>query len=177
MVREDGMLVFLPEVAGQGSYGTYLVPNALGREQLDRFVHQGNPLQINFLAGENFGRAFVRMGEKEKLQEFLRTESKHLTKAFGQPVEFTNLESSRAGGVEFLSATAAVTAPDGKKLPLRLTARTAGDGILHAAYQEMNRATLGEAESMVDRLLRSFRLVNRSLTQDELADISRELQR
>jgi hypothetical protein len=174
MVREDGMLVFLPEAAGQGTYGTYLVPNALGREQLDRFVYEGNPVQINFLAGENFGRAFVRMEEKEKLQEFLRTESKHLTKAFGQPVEFTDLESFRAGGVDYLAGTSTVTAPDGKKLKMRVTARTAGSGILHAAYQESNRATLGKAQSMVDRLLRSFKLVNRPLTPDELTAISQK---
>lgn len=175
VVRQDGLLVFLPEVAGRGTYGTYLVPNELGREQIDRFVYKGNPLQINFLPVSELPRGFARMDEKEKLQEFFRTEARYLTKSFGQPVEFTDVESSRAGGVEYLTGTATITSPDGKKLPLRLRARTAGTGILHAGYQMMNRATLSQAQSMADRLLRSFRLVNRSLTPDELTAIAKQV--
>ena len=174
IMRKDGVLVFLPEVAGPRTYGTYLVPNELGREQIDRFIYLGNPVQINFLGGQEFGRAFARMSEREKLEEFLRVESRYLSKSFGQPLEFNDMKPSSHGGVEYLSGTVTLTAPDGKKMPLRLTARTAGGGILHAGYQVSNPATVGKAQSMVDRLLRSFRLVNRPLTPDELAAISQK---
>jgi len=172
MVRKDGMLVFLPQVGGNGTYGTYLAPTELGREQVDRFIYLGNPLQINFLPPSELPRGFASMPEKEKLQEFFRTEARYLGKASGQKIEFTDLEPSRHGGIEYLSGTIILTGPDGQKMPLRLTARTAGNGILHAGYQLGNPATQRQAQTMVDRLLRSFRLVNRPLTPDELAAIS-----
>jgi len=49
---------------------------------------------------------------------------------------------------------------------------SAGHGILHAGYQLGNPATQRQAQRMVDRFLRSFRLVNRPLTPDELAALS-----
>ena len=174
IVRKDGLLVILPEVAGRRSYGTYLVPNELGREQIDRFIYLGNPLQINFLGAQEFGRGFTRMKAREKLQEFLRVESQYLSEAFNQTVQFTDVQPSRHGAVEYLSGTITLTAPDGKLMTLRLTARTAGGGILHAGYQVANPATLGQAQAMVDRLLQSFRLVRRPLTPNELAAISRK---
>ncbi len=172
MVRKDGMLVFLPEVGGNGTYGTYLAPTELGREQVDRFIYLGNPLQINFLPPSELPRGFASMPEKEKLQEFFRTEARYLGKASGQKVEFTDFESSRPGGIEYLSGTVTLALESGKTMPLRLTARTAGNGILHAGYQLANPATRRQAQTMVDRLLRSFRLVDRPLTTDELAAIA-----
>ena len=177
IVRKDGILVFLPEVGGAGTYGTYLVPNELGRDQIDRFMYLDNPLQINFLPPSELPRAFARMSEQEKLQEFFRTEERHIAKSFGQKVAFTDVEPSKADGIDYLTGTLTITGPDGKELPLRLTARTAGSGILHAGYQTMNPATTDRAQTMVERLLRSFELVNRALTPDELTSISRQAQR
>jgi hypothetical protein len=174
MVRTDGLLVFLPDIGGRNTYGTFLVPDELGRNSTDRFVYLGNPLQINFLPPSELPRRFAQMDDRQKLEEFFRTESKHLTQAFKQQVDFTDLQPSRSSGVDYLAGTSTVTAPDGSKLKMRITARTAGAGILHAAYQESNRATLGRAQSLVDRLLRSFKLVNRPLTPDELTAISQK---
>lgn len=176
MVRKDGLLVFMPEVGGKGTYGTYLAPNELGREQVDRFVYLGNPLQINFLPPSELPRAFGRMSENEKLQEFFRTEARYLGKSFGQKAEFTDFASSRHGGVEYLSGTITMAAPDGGDMTLRLTARTAGNGILHSGYQLSNPSTRRQAQSMVDRLLRSFRLVDRPLNTDELAALAEKEQ-
>ena len=172
MVRKDGLLVFLPDIGGRNTYGTYLVPDELGRNSTDRFVYLGNPVQINFLPPSELPRSVAKMDDRQKLEEFFRTESKHLSKAFRQQVDFTDLKPSRSGGVDYLAGTSTVTAPDGSRLKMRITARAAGAGILHAAYQESNRATIGRAQSLVDRLLRSFKLVNRPLTPDELTAIS-----
>jgi hypothetical protein len=173
VVRKDGLLAILPEVGGPRTYGTYVVPKALGYERVDRFVYLGNPLQINFLPPSELPGNFGRMSERQKLQQFYRTEADYLSSGSGQRVTFTNFKRSRVGGVEYLAAKTIFFAPDGSRLDLRLKARTAGRGILHAGYFVVNTRNLSKAQLMTDKLLRSFRLVKRPLTQQELAAISK----
>lgn len=174
IVRAEGLLVFIPEVGGPGTYGTYLVPNALGRDSLDRFLCLGNPLQINFLAPSELPTGFADMGNAEKLEAFFETESRHLSKAFNQDVEFTNVESSRIDGVEHRSGTVSFLDASGTRREIRITARPAGVGILHAGYQPENPETVPQARKMVDGLLASLELVRRPLNTDELAKRSKE---
>ena len=173
IVRKDGLLALLPEVGGPRTYATYVIPNALGRKSLNRFVYLGNPLQINFLPPSELPGDFGRMSERQKLQQFYRTKADYLSSGSGQRVTFTNFKRSRVGGVEYLAAKTIFFAPDGSRLDLRLKARTAGRGILHAGYFVVNTRNLSKAQLMTDKLLRSFRLVKRPLTQQELAAISK----
>lgn len=168
IVRSDGLLVFLPETGGPGTYGTYLVPNELGRDQLDRFLFHGNPVQINFLPPAELPGGFALMDDKEKLETFFQVEERHLAKAFNQEIEFTDMEPSRFDGVDYLSGTVSFLDASGQQREIRITARTAGVGILHAGYQPENPATVSKARGIVDRLLRSFELVPRPLDADEL---------
>jgi hypothetical protein len=173
VVRKDGLLAILPEVGGPRTYGTYVVPKALGYESVDRFVYLGNPLQINFLPPSELPGNFGRMNEKQKLQQFFRTEAQYLSSSSGRKVSFTGLKHSRVGGVEYLAGRTTLFAPDGSRLDLRLKARTAGRGILHAGYFVVNSRNTSKAQLMTDNLLRSFRLVKRPLTQQELEAISK----
>ncbi len=177
MVRANGLLVFLPGVGGPSTYGTYLVPNELGRAELDRFVLFGNPIQINFLPPSELPRGFAQMEEQEKLEQFFKTEERHLSKSFGRKIAFTDLKASNFQGVAYLAGFATLELPDGTSRELRLTARTAGLGILHAAYQPENRTTASKARAMVERLLRSFELVPRPLSPDEFTKLSKESQK
>lgn len=174
IVRKGGLLVFLPGIGGPDTYGTYFVPDALGRDSLDRFQYLGNPLQINFLPPSELPSDFPRMNAAEKLEEFFRTESRHMTKAFGKQIEFTNFENIRCDGADGLSATTVLDDSGPEKMELRLTARVAGEGILHAAYQNLNPETTAETQSMAEKLLSSFKFVPRPLTPDELAAISQK---
>jgi hypothetical protein len=176
VLREDGLLVLLPGIAGPRSYGTYLVPSALGRESFNRFVYLGNPLQINFLPPSELPADFARMSEKEKLRTFFRVEARYLSRQSGETVAFTDERASRVGGVEYLSGRIELPGSNGSRLDLRLKARTAGDGILHAGYFAVRSSTIGKARLMTDRMLRSFRLVRRPLTQAELQAISSNAQ-
>lgn len=173
IVRKDGLLAILPEVGGPRTYGTYVVPKALGYESVDRFVYLGNPLQINFLPPSELPGNFASMKEKQKLQQFFRTEAQYFSSIYGRQVTFTGLRSSRVGGVEYLAGRTTLFAPDGSRLDLRLKARTAGRGILHAGYFVVNSRNISKAQLMTDKLLRSFRLVKRPLTQQELAALSK----
>jgi len=174
MVRANGLLVFLPEVGGSGTYGTYLVPNELGRDSLDRFVHLGNPIQINFLPPSELPPEFSGMEEREKLEAFFQTESRHLSKAFNQDIPFTDLKPLSFVGVDYLTGHASLLDASGKKLDIRITARAAGEGILHASYQPENPETAAMCQLMVDKLLRSFDLVQRPLTPAEMTNLSKE---
>lgn len=173
VVHKDGLLAILPVVGGPRTYGTYVVPKALGRESVDRFIYLRNPLQINFLPPSELPGNFGRMTEKKKLQQFYRTEAQYLSSTFGRKVTFTGLRSSRVGGVEYLAGKTILFAPDGSRLDLRLKARTAGRGILHAGYFVVSSRNMSKAQLMTDKLLRSFRLVKRALTPKELAAISK----
>jgi len=175
IVRADGLLVFLPEIGGPDTYGTYVVPNALGREALDRFVLLGNPVQINFLPPSELPEGFADMGETEKLDAFFQTELRHLSEAFGQKVELADVESSRSGGVEHRSGTLSFLDESGTRREIRLTARAAGVGILHAGYQPENPEAIDKAKETVDAMLRSFDLVARPLNPDELTKRSKEV--
>ena len=174
IVRSNGLLVFLPDLDGPGTYGTYLVPNELGRAELDRFLHQGNPIQINFLPPSELPGNFAGLGEEEKLEAFFETEARHLSKAFNQDVAFADIKSSSFEGVNFRSGTVSFLDASGRRLEIRITARVAGEGILHAGYQPENPDTISKAQMMVDALLRSFELVRRPLNSDELAKRSKE---
>ncbi|MBU6182484.1 MAG: hypothetical protein KGR46_06715 [Verrucomicrobia bacterium] len=114
------------------------------------------------------------MNEAEKLEEFFRTESRHMTKAFGKQIDFNNFENIRCDGTDCLSATTVLDDSGPEKMELRLTARVAGEGILHAAYQNLNPETTAETQSMAEKLLSSFKFVPRPLTPDELAAISQK---
>jgi hypothetical protein len=175
LVRADGLVVFLPDVGGPDTYGTYIVPNALGRESLDRFALLGNPLQINFLPASELPEGFSNMGETEKLDAFFQTELRHLSEAFEQKVELADVETSRSGGVEYRSGTLSFVDASGTRREIRLTARAAGVGILHAGYQPENPATIDKAKEMVDALLQSFDLVSRPLNSEELTRRSKEV--
>ncbi len=174
IVRANGLLVFLPDIDGPNTYGTYLVPNELGRAELDRFLHHGNPIQINFLPPSELPGNFADLGEEEKLEAFFETEARHLTKAFNQDVAFTDIKSSSFDGVDYRSGTVSFLDASGRRLEIRITARTAGEGILHAGYQPENPDTISKARNMVDALLRSFELVRRPLNSEELAKRSKE---
>jgi hypothetical protein len=62
----------------------------------------------------------------------------------------------------------------GRRLELLLTARTAGEGILHAGYQPENPAAAEMCQTLVDKLLRSFELIRRPLNEEELTKLSKE---
>ena len=174
IVRSNGLLVFLPNIDGPGTYGTYLVPNELGRTDIDRFLHHGNPIQINFLPPSELPRNFADFGEKEKLEAFFETEAGHLSKAFNHDVAFTDIKSSSFDGVDYRSGTVSFLDASGRRVEIRITARTAGGGILHAGYQPENPDSISKTRNMVDALLRSFELVRRPLNSEELAKRSKE---
>jgi len=174
IVRKGGLLVFLPGIGGPETYGTYFVPNALGRESLDRFRYLGNPLQINFLPPSELPSNFREMNDEEKLEQFFRTESLHMTKSFAKKIEFANFEKLRIDGVDCLSGSAVLDDAGPEEMELRITARVAGEGILHAAYQNLNPATAAQTQSMAEQLLGSFKFVPRPLTPDEIAEISKK---
>jgi hypothetical protein len=173
IVRSNGLLVFLPGVGGADTYGTYLVPNELGRAELDRFLLDGNPIQINFLPPSELPDGFSRMSEQEKLEAFFLTEIDHLTKAFNQKIQFNDMEPSSFGGVNYLAGTVSFLDASGRRLKIRIKARVAGRGILHASYQPENPDAVPKAQAMVDELLRSFELVRKPLTPEELSKHSK----
>ncbi|MFM8363588.1 MAG: hypothetical protein ACKOAS_00365 [Verrucomicrobiota bacterium] len=174
IVRSNGLLVFLPEVGGPDTYGTYLVPNELGRAELDRFLHLGNPLQINFLPASELPEGFSGMSNPKKLEAFFAVESRHLSESFNQGVVFADFKPTSVWGVDYLTGTASFVNSDGRNLEIRITARTAGEGILHAAFQPENTDSIAKTRAMVNRLLSSFELVRRPLTPDELEKRSKE---
>ena len=174
IVKKGGLLVFLPGIGGPDTYGTYFVPDALGRDSLDRFQYLGNPLQINFLPPSELPSNFPEMNDEEKLEQFFRTESLHMTKSFGKKIEFTNFEKPHIAGADCLSGSAVLDDTGPEKMELRITARVAGEGILHAAYQNLNPATAAQTQSMAEQLLGSFKFVPRPLTPDEIAEISKK---
>jgi hypothetical protein len=176
IVRANGLLVFLPEVGGPNTYGTYLVPNELGRDELDRFLYLGNPLQINFLPSSELPDGFSRMSAPKKLEAFFEVESRHLSQAFNQGIAFSDIKPSSVWGVDYLTGTASFVNADGQTIEIRITARTAGEGILHAAYQPENPDSVTKTRAMVNRLLSSFELVRRPLTPDEAAKRAKEAQ-
>lgn len=169
---KDGILVFVPGIGGPETYGTYSVPIALGRESLDRFNYLGNPLQINFLHSSELPSNFHEMNEEEKLEQFFRTESLHMTKSLGKEIEFANFKPINIDGVDCLYGSAVLDEAEPEKMELRITARVAGEGILHAAYQNLNPATTSQTQSMAEQLLGSFKFVPRQLTPKELEEIS-----
>ena len=172
IVTKDGLLVFVPGIGGPETYGTYSVPIALGRESLDRFQYLGNPLQINFLPPSELPSNFHEMNKEEKLEQFFRTESLHMTKSFGKEIEFANFKLVNIDGVDCLYGSAVLDEADPEKMELRIIARVAGEGILHAAYQNLNPATTSQTQSMAEQLLGSFKFVPRQLTPKELEEIS-----
>jgi hypothetical protein len=173
VVRKDGLLVFIPGAGGPSTYGTYLVPAELGRGSLDRFQYLGNPLQVNFLPASELPPGFAGLDGAEKLAAFFQAESRHLSKAFGQEVEFSGFEKRNVGGAECLSAVAGL-GMGSEHIELRTTARAAGNGILHASYQNSNPATAAEAQAMVEKLIGSFQLVPHPFTPGELASAAEE---
>ena len=173
IVRSNGLLVFLPEIGGPGTYGTYLVPNELGRAEIDRFLLDGNPIQINFLPPSELPHGFAKMSDREKLEAFFETEARHLTKAFNQKIESKDMEHSSFGDVNYLAGTLSFLDASGRRLKIRIKARVAGLGILHASYQPENPDAVPKAQAMVDELLRSFELVRKPLTPEELTKHSK----
>lgn len=177
VVRSDGLLVLLPEAGGTGTYGTYLVPNALGRDNPTRFMYQGNPLQINFRGAEQFPQGFTSLSPKEKLLTFFIAEADYQRRNHGLPVDLLNERSYRSGGVDYRSAIMRINVrtPQGtERIDAHVVARVAGDGILHGGWQIMNPRTVSAGEAMVRRMLASFRLVQTPLDGDELTRISKE---
>jgi hypothetical protein len=177
VVRSDGLLVLLPEAGGPGTYGTYLVPNALGRDNPSRFMYQGNPLQINFLGAEQFPKGFSSLRPEEKLLTFFMAEADYQRKNLGTRVTLVNERSYRSGGVAYRSAIMKLNVPTPRgteRFDVHIVARVAGDGILHGGWQVMNPRTISAGEAMVRRMLASFKLVRTPLDRDELARISKE---
>jgi hypothetical protein len=84
-------------------------------------------------------------------------------------VKFTNIETAEIDGVAHRSGTVSFLDASGTRREIRITARPAGVGILHAGYQPENPETVPKARKMVDELLGSYELVRRPLNSDELA--------
>jgi hypothetical protein len=177
IVRSDGLLVLLPQVAGPGTYGSYLVPNVLGRENPTRFMFKGNPLQMNFLPVDAFPEEFAALSPEEKLRYFFKFEALHQSQSLGTLVFWENENATDTKGEPHREGILNITLPEGAVIQAHIVARTAGNGILHGGWQSMEPESLTEAESLVRKMLDSFQLVPRALNTAELTRLSQEATR
>lgn len=171
IVRPEGFMVLVPEIGGPGTYGYYIVPNELGRQSPNRFNHRRNFLQINFLPPDAFPRGFAQLSVEQKLRQFFITEAQHQRATLRSPVIVLNETTFRSGGVTYRRATFRMPAPLGMNAPYMdyiITARVAGQGIMHGTLNVTNPAAAPQSQALLMRMLNSFRLVNRPLTQAEL---------